>query len=156
MNSDITASNPNQECNHLSLEGSRELLSEVRHATQGTLQHELSTFSTLVCQVLDLHEQSDVDPLVRCETASFIAKSIEEIRTLMNTDASTSDQMQSLQADALRRWGDRLRTEDEFDFQQTLHNAEEWDCGDYDETENEIDIVAAQCRRDRIADASSR
>ncbi len=90
--------------NDLSLDESRELLTEVRCATDP--QSGLHGFAGLLCQLIELHDR--IDDGDSDEIAKFIGQGLDEVRSVMADDAPTSDKLQSLQEHVVDCWGSQL------------------------------------------------
>ncbi|QEG41045.1 hybrid sensor histidine kinase/response regulator [Roseimaritima ulvae] len=113
--------------NSLSLEESRELLLEVRAATEGTSQIGVYEFAGLLCQVLDREGRAIRENNGEDAIAKFIATSLDEVRKVMNEDQSTSARMESLRDFAIDRWGELLCAIDDPDLTEGLtHPADTW------------------------------
>ncbi len=129
--------------NALSLDESRELLLEVRAATEGTSQIGVYEFAGLLCQVLDrqgraIREQDGEDAI-----AEFIATSLEEVRRVMNDDQSTSARMESLREFAIDRWGELLCAIDDPDLADGMSEmADAWAGADDQPFSFDDDLVA--------------
>ncbi|TWT83801.1 Chemotaxis protein CheA [Planctomycetes bacterium CA13] len=165
MDTNINSDHAQQD-SQLSLDESRELLSEVHLATEGTSQHNLSNFATLVCQVLQLNDCSLSDDIIDEGIKTFLDSSLKEIQLAMESEAPNSERIESLQTEALKRWGDRLVADDEFEFDlcandlstndlstndlsaNDLSTNDVWDIGDCEESDSEenhdtdADVVA--------------
>ncbi len=138
MNSDTTNSDLIQSSHQLSLDDSRELLAEVREATQQSSQSDLHEFACLLCQILDLHERTNGGH----DTAEFIATSLEEIRSVVNSDQSSSEQMALLREQAIERWGDQLTAIDEIDSERvSAHDLDSWEAADDQDFDPDADVV---------------
>ncbi len=101
MDFNFTSDNESEAIDEFSFDDSRELIAELQRATRDTSQSALYEFVSLVWQILDLHEQNGGDR----ETAEFIGASLQEIRTVVGADQSSSDLMETLRARADRPLG---------------------------------------------------
>ncbi len=113
INTNCDPDNVNSQADGLSLDESRELLEEVRRATASTGQDELHEFTCLLCQIVELHQQqgdqSASGAAPHGEGAiEFIAKSLDEIRSVFGSDEATSPCMTELRTQGIDRWGDQL------------------------------------------------
>ncbi len=138
MDFNCTNDNESETNSVFSLDDSRQLFAELRGATRGSSQSALYDFGTLLCRLLDLHEQQGCDH----EIAEFIVASLQEIRAVVGADESTSARMEALRGQAVDRWGDQLAAFEEADFDESSAEISGWDDCDQDVPESDADIVA--------------
>ena len=113
MKSNRTGNGTRQASDPVALDESRELLLEVRQATQGTSQSDLHEFACLLLQVVGCtSERIPMRTMIMCD-AQFIAAGLDEIRFVVGDDQSTSSRMESLRAEAIDRWGDQIAASDQ-------------------------------------------
>lgn len=136
-----------QSCDELSLDESLELLTEVQRATEGALQSDLYEFASLLIQVLRWHARTSGDYGGAGDLASFIAASLEEIRSVMNDDQLSSAQMLQLRDQAIQRWGDDLAAFDEIDLSYTsAHQSNSRELSDDEDCDLDANVVAPSAK----------
>ena len=141
MNLNTITTEPSPLGNRLTFEESRDLLSDVWQVAQNASQQSLSEFVEVVGQVLEIQEQSSEEANADNDSASFIESCIAEIRSLLEAEMPSSDQMVSLRAEAIDRWGDQLMIDGDFDIEQTGFEANLWDEVGNEAEDTDADII---------------
>ena len=143
MSSNCTSGEVSQPRVEHSLDESCELLAEVREATRESSQSKLHEFACLLSQLVDLRARSASDHVADNGICQFISLSMEEIRSVVSADKSTSERMESLRSEAIERWGDQLTPFDEIDVAGTLsHHGDGWDTPEDGPSGSDADLIA--------------
>ena len=136
MDSEMTPADHEQD---LSLELTREILEEVCQATSDSDQRELFEFSSLLVQVVDFQDDSDQS----ADALRFIRDGLQEIQTLVASDQTNSDRLESLRSEAIERWGELLSHADDSEVTHQQHGADAWGISDeYEAFDEQDDLVA--------------
>ncbi|QDT07171.1 Gliding motility regulatory protein [Rubripirellula lacrimiformis] len=141
MYPNTTTPDPSLQSDRLTTQESRDLLSEVWQAAENASQQSLVDFVEMVSQVLELQERS-ADSDAASDLACFIDRCITEIRSAMETEMPSPDQLDSLKSEAIQRWGDQWIDDSEFDIEQTGFDDNLWEESDNDDQDTDANIVA--------------
>ena len=123
----------------LSIDAMREILQDVCQATCDSDQRDLFEFSSLLAEMVNLHDACEHD----ADVLQFIRAGLDEIQSLVAEDQSNSDQLEALREEAIDRWGELLSSSDDSDLSHHEHSIASWDAGDQEEgLEEQDDLIA--------------
>ena len=132
---------PSQQTGDLSLEESREFLSEIGRKRRKGLRKQSSTSSLAWYPKSSTCRSPTGDVDVR---PSLSPTAWRKFGPMVRDDQSTSDRMESLRTEAIQGWGDQLNPISQNDLEDaSSYDADAWDTHqDHQEPESDVDVEA--------------
>ncbi|NND99125.1 MAG: hypothetical protein HKN47_17550, partial [Pirellulaceae bacterium] len=111
----------------LSIAENRDLIEEVRFATEQSPQSDLYRFTTLLLQIMDTVGNDPSQWTAQADAFELIQEAVREIRSVAEADQTTSPGLETLLDHATHRWSEKIEIAAALSENGTFDDAADWD-----------------------------